>query len=100
MSVAGKIIKTVNRMSARRFEAATQDVAGVQTAKIMGMIEANARTEYGQRYGFDKISTIAARRQTRSNQAAHHRPMRSTRGAVTAGRLAGRWCRRSRPSQA
>ena len=58
-AVAAKIIKTVNRMSARRFEAATQDVVGVQTAKIMSMIETNAQTEYGRRYGFDKIRTIA-----------------------------------------
>ena len=58
MSLAGFLISFTTRQSAKRFEKATQDPVGVQTQKLLGMVQKNADTEYGRRYGFSSIKTI------------------------------------------
>ena len=58
MSLTGFLISFTTRQSARRFEKATQDPVGVQTQKLLGMVQKNADTEYGRRYGFSFIKTI------------------------------------------
>ena len=58
MSLAGFLISFTTRQSAQRFEKATQDPVGVQTQKLLGMVQKNADTEYGRRYGFSSIKTI------------------------------------------
>jgi hypothetical protein len=58
MSLAGFLISFTTRQSAKRFEKATQDPVGVQTQKLLGMVQKNADTEYGRRYGFSSIKAI------------------------------------------
>ena len=42
---------------ARRFEQACQDVKAAQTRHLRSLLAANAGTEYGRKYRFDKLST-------------------------------------------
>ena len=59
MTQAGHFIRLSTRRSARRFDVATADPVAVQQAKLMAILRANAGTEYGRRYGFDRIRSIA-----------------------------------------
>jgi len=58
MSLASLAISFMTGKSAKRFEEATRDPMRVQTQKILGMVQKNADTEYGRRYGFSSIKTI------------------------------------------
>jgi hypothetical protein len=58
MSITGFLINFMTKKSAQRFEAATKDPVPVQTDKILSMVQKNADTEYGRRYGFSAIRTI------------------------------------------
>ena len=58
MSLAGKLIAFVGKRAARRFETACRDPGRVQTELLLDIVRRNAGTEYGQRYGFDRISSI------------------------------------------
>ncbi len=58
MSLAGIVINFMTRKSAARFEAATQNPKQVQEAKLMDVVRKNAATDYGRRYGFDKIRSV------------------------------------------
>jgi len=59
MSLAGKLIAFVGKRAARRFEAACREPARVQEELLLDIVRRNAGTEYGQRYGFDRIGSIA-----------------------------------------
>jgi hypothetical protein len=59
MSLAGKLIAFVGKRAARRFEKACRDPAQVQTDLLLDIVRRNAGTEYGQRYGFASIRSIA-----------------------------------------
>jgi len=59
MSLAGKLIAFVGKQSARRFDAATREPLRTQTELLLGMVRSNAATEYGRRYGFASINSIA-----------------------------------------
>ena len=59
MSLAGKLIAFVGKQSARRFDAATRDPLRTQTELLLGMVRNNADTEYGRRYDFASIDSIA-----------------------------------------
>jgi hypothetical protein len=58
MSLAGFLISFTTKQSAKRFEKATKDPVSVQKQKLLGMVQKNADTEYGRRYGFSSIKTI------------------------------------------
>ncbi len=58
MSLAGMVINFMTRKSAARFEAATQNPKQAQEEKLMDMVRKNAATDYGRRYGFDKIRSV------------------------------------------
>jgi len=58
MSLAGKLIAFVGKRAARRFETACRDPGRVQTELLLDIVRRNAGTEYGQRYGFGRISSI------------------------------------------
>lgn len=59
MSLAGKLIAFVGKRAARRFEKACRDPGSVQTGLLLDMVRRNAGTDYGRRYGFDSIQTVA-----------------------------------------
>lgn len=59
MSLAGKLISFVGKQSARRFDQATRDPLHTQTELLLGMLRKNADTEYGRRYHFGSINSIA-----------------------------------------
>lgn len=59
MSLAGKLITFVGKRSARRFDEATLDPRRTQTDLVLGILRRNANTEYGQRYNFASINSIA-----------------------------------------
>jgi len=59
MSLAGKLIAFVGKQSARRFDAATRDPLRTQTGLLLDMVRRNADTEYGRRYGFASINSVA-----------------------------------------
>jgi hypothetical protein len=59
MSLAGKLITFVGKQSARRFDEATRDPRRTQTELLLGMLRRNADTEYGRRYNFASINSIA-----------------------------------------
>jgi hypothetical protein len=46
-----------------RFRAAAKDPAGAQRARLAELLAANARSEYGRRFGFDSIRTPAEYRE-------------------------------------
>ena len=59
MSLAGKLIAFVGKRAAKRFDKACRDPGSVQTALLLEMVRKNAGTEYGQRYDFAAIKTVA-----------------------------------------
>ena len=59
MSLAGKLIAFVGKQSARRFDEATRDPRRTQTELLLGMLRRNADTEYGRRYNFASINSVA-----------------------------------------
>ena len=59
MSLAGKLIAFVGKRAAKRFDKACRDLGKVQTDLLMDMVRKNAGTEYGQRYNFAAIKTVA-----------------------------------------
>ena len=59
MSLAGKLIAFVGKRSAKRFDQACRDPGNVQTELLLDMVRKNAGTEYGQRYNFGSIKTVA-----------------------------------------
>ncbi len=59
MSLAGKLITFVGKQSARRFDEATRDPRHIQTELLLGILRRNVDTEYGRRYGFASINSIA-----------------------------------------
>ena len=59
MSLAGKLIAFVGKQSARRFEQATRDPLHTQTDLLLGILGKNADTEYGRRYYFGSINSVA-----------------------------------------
>jgi len=59
MSLAGKLIAFVGKRSARRFDEAARDPRRTQTNLLMSILRRNANTEYGQRYNFASINSIA-----------------------------------------
>ncbi len=58
MSITGFLINFMTKKSAQRFEAATKDPVRVQTDKILSIIQKNADTDYGRRYGFAAVKTF------------------------------------------
>jgi len=52
------IINFMTRKSAARFEAATRNPEQVQSEKLLAMVRKNAATDYGRRYGFDRIKSV------------------------------------------
>ena len=65
MSLAGRLINFVNSRSAKRFESATKDPLRVQREKLLGLMQKNADTEYGRRYGFADIDETTRDRPAR-----------------------------------
>ena len=59
MSLAGKLIAFVGKRSAQRFDEATRDPRRTQTELLLGMLRRNADTEYGRRYNFASINSVA-----------------------------------------
>ncbi len=59
MSIASFLIGLSLSQSARRFEKATRNPAEVQQQKLLSIVRNNSETEYGRRYGFSSIKTIA-----------------------------------------
>lgn len=59
MSIAGFLIGAATGRSAARFEAATHDPVKVQEDLLSEIIQKNAATEYGRKYGFSTIKTHA-----------------------------------------
>jgi len=59
MSLASMTIRMMSSQSAKRFEAATRDPVAAQTEKLRHLMQKNANTEYGKRYGFADIKTFA-----------------------------------------
>jgi len=59
MSFAGFFIGLTIGQSARRFEKATRNPVEVQEQKLLSIVSNNRDTEYGKRFGFSSIRTIA-----------------------------------------
>lgn len=59
MSLAGKLIAFVGKRAAKRFDKACRDPGKMQAELLLGMVRKNAGTEYGQRYNFASIKTVA-----------------------------------------
>jgi len=59
MSLASMTIRMMSSQSAKRFEVATRDPVAAQTEKLQHLMQKNANTEYGKRYGFAGIKTFA-----------------------------------------
>lgn len=59
MSLTGMLINLTTSRSAKRFEAATRDPHGVQMTLLRSLMQKNAHTEYGKRFGFESIRTVA-----------------------------------------
>ena len=59
MSLAGALIAFVGKQAARRFDEATRDPLRTQTELLLGSLRRNANTEYGRRYNFSSINSIA-----------------------------------------
>ena len=58
MSLASLAIRILSSQSAKRFETATGDPVATQQDKLLHLMQKNAGTEYGQRYGFGSIRTF------------------------------------------
>lgn len=59
MSLAGKLIAFVGKRAAGRFDKACRDPDSVQSSLLLDIVRRNAGTEYGQRYDFASIKTVA-----------------------------------------
>lgn len=59
MSLASLAIRILSSQSAKRFETATRDPVATQLDKLRYLMQKNAGTEYGQRYGFSSITSFA-----------------------------------------
>ncbi len=59
MSLHSFIIGRMTRPAAREFEAATKDPKGTQERVLMEMVRRNEGCEYGRKYGFASIKTVA-----------------------------------------
>jgi hypothetical protein len=59
MSLAGKLIAFVGKRAAKRFDKACENPGKVQTDLLLDMVRRNAGTEYGKRYDFASIRTVA-----------------------------------------
>ena len=59
MSLAGKLIAFVGKRAAKRFDKACENPGKVQTDLLLNMVRRNAGTEYGKRYDFASIRTVA-----------------------------------------
>jgi len=59
MSLASFFMGMTMARSARRFERATRDPVKVQEEKLLSMVRYNRDTEYGRRYDFASINSIA-----------------------------------------
>lgn len=59
MSIASTLIALACRRAAARFEKATRDPLGAQKEQLFSILRGNAATEYGRRYGFGAIASIA-----------------------------------------
>jgi hypothetical protein len=63
MGLTGKVIRFASRRAAVRFEAAARRAGQVQQERLREMLQTNADTEYGRRYGFDRIRSVEAYQQ-------------------------------------
>jgi hypothetical protein len=59
MSLAGKLIAFVGKRAAKRFDRACKNPGKVQIDLLLDMVRRNAGTEYGKRYDFAAIKTVA-----------------------------------------
>jgi len=59
MSLAAMLIRFSGKKSAARFAAICRDPVQAQNQKLQEFLRKNADTEYGRRYGFSSIKTIA-----------------------------------------
>lgn len=59
MSITGWVIDWITRRSAARFESAAADPVGVQEGKLLELMNRNAGTEYGRRYGFATVRSFS-----------------------------------------
>jgi hypothetical protein len=57
--LARSLIMIAGRGAAKRFDDATRDPAGTQHAKLMEILQRNKDTEYGKKYGFGDIRSMA-----------------------------------------
>ena len=57
MSLVSTLVKFTTNRAAKRFETATQNAAEVQRELLQSMMQKNADTEYGRKYGFGGIKT-------------------------------------------
>ena len=58
MSFIVRIIKFSTGRAARRFDAAARRAAATQRSLLTSLMDRNADTEYGRRYGFGSIKTV------------------------------------------
>lgn len=58
MSLASLAIQILSSQSAKRFETATRNPVITQTEKLQHLMQKNAGTEYGKRYGFADIKSF------------------------------------------
>ena len=59
MSLAGKLIAFVGKRAAKRFDKACENPGKVQTDLLLDMVRRNTGTEYGKRYDFASINSVA-----------------------------------------
>ena len=59
MSLAGKLIAFVGKRAAKRFDKACENPGKVQTDLLLDMVRRNSGTEYGKRYDFASIKSVA-----------------------------------------
>ena len=59
MPLNAYIISLITGSAAKRFEVLTQDPVRIQQEKLLAIVQKNADTEYGQRYGFSSIFSVA-----------------------------------------
>ena len=59
MSLEAILVNARLKLSAKRFERATMNPAKVQKEKLLSIIKKNKNTEYGKKYGFSSISSVA-----------------------------------------
>ncbi len=58
MSLVSTLVKFTTKRAAKRFEAASQNAAEVQRDLLFSMMEKNANTEYGKKYGFGSVKSV------------------------------------------